>query len=386
MRHLTKDFLQNKQSLSLGMVFYAVGFLFGSWATFIPQVKERFDLNDAELGLLLLCMPAGSMLMNALGAMLVARLGARKSTLLGMAFLGLAFMMPLNVHLLVLLPICMFLCGSSIAITNVSMNSAVTYLEVDQQISIMSTCHGMFSIGLMSSSLLASFARGYSLSPGWYMIFAGLLVLLLLAIIYRNILSINEKKIAEAASKTKLYLPKGPLLIMIIIAMCGNIAEGTMADWTSVYMRDVVQTNPFYVGWGLAGYSFFMALGRFFGDSLIPRIGANRILVFGGILTMLGIGIAVLLPFTFTAILGFALVGAGVSCEAPILYASASRVPGMGQGKGLALMNTFAMGGFLFGPVLIGFISEATTLQMAFGCCVLLAGIWSYLSLKVKLY
>ncbi len=386
MKHLTWDFLRNKQSLSLGMAFFALGFLFGSWATFIPHVKEKFNLNDAELGLMLLCMPAGSMIMNALGAILVTRLGARKSTLLGMIMIGFAFMIPLNMNLVFMLPLALFFCGSSIAIINVSMNSAVTYIEKSFAINIMSTCHGMFSIGLMISSILASFARGLGAVPGLYMIGAGTFILILAAIIKKQVMAIAEEGTDEKGEKTRLQLPKGPLLIIIIIAMCGNITEGTMADWTSVYMRDVVNTSPYYVGWGLAGYSFFMALGRFFGDSLIPKIGANKILIYGGMVTISGLLIALVFPYTWTAILGFALVGAGVSCEAPILYASASRVPGMGKGKGLALMNTFAMGGFLFGPVLIGFVSEASSLQLAMSLCVLLAIMWSFLATRVKLF
>jgi MFS family permease len=83
---------------------------------------------------------------------------------------------------------------------------------------------------------------------------------------------------------------------------------------------------------------------------------------------------------------GFAIVGAGVSCGAPILYASASRVPNMAKGSGLAIMNTFAMGGFLFGPVLIGFISKATTLSIAFAFIASLGLVWVIQSKRVKLF
>jgi MFS family permease len=159
-----------------------------------------------------------------------------------------------------------------------------------------------------------------------------------------------------------------------------------MADWTAVYMRDVVQTNAYAVGWGLAGYSMFMALGRFLGDNLIPKYGSNNMLKIGGIVAALGILLAVLLPNTATAIIGFALVGAGVSCAAPILYGSAARIPNMAQGAGLATMNTFSIGGFLAGPVVIGFISKATSLPIAIGVIAVLALLWAFLSGKVKLY
>jgi MFS family permease len=159
-----------------------------------------------------------------------------------------------------------------------------------------------------------------------------------------------------------------------------------MADWSAVFMKDVVKTSTYFEGWGMAGYSLFMALGRLVGDKIIPRFGANKILFYGGILSIIGILIVIVLPYTFSAIIGFALVGAGVSCGAPILYASASRVPNMAKGSGLAIMNTFAMGGFLFGPVLIGFISKATTLSIAFGFIASLGLVWVIQSKRVKLF
>ena len=175
-------------------------------------------------------------------------------------------------------------------------------------------------------------------------------------------------------------------LLMIIISLCTNITEGTMADWSAVFMRDVVKTNMYFEGWGMAGYSLFMALGRLLGDKIIPIYGANKVLFFGGLICIFGISIIILFPFTFSAILGFSFVGAGVSCAAPILYASASRVPNMAKGSGLAVMNTFAMGGFLFGPVLIGFISKATTLSIAFAFIAALCIVWVIQSKRVKLY
>jgi len=153
-----------------------------------------------------------------------------------------------------------------------------------------------------------------------------------------------------------------------------------------VYMRDIVNTSTYFEGWGLAGYSLFMALGRFLGDKIIPMYGANKVLIYGGILSIIGISISIFFPFTFSTIIGFAFVGAGVSCGAPILYASAARAPGMAKGSGLAMLNTFAMGGFLFGPVIIGFISKSFSLPIAFGLVAFLGIAWVFNSRRVKLF
>jgi MFS family permease len=384
--HITKDFFGNKQSFSIGLIFISVGLLFGNWATFIPFVKTKFDLDDAQLGLLLLSLPFGALTMNPVAATLVRKIGMQKTSVYGIGFMLLAFSLLLNAPTVYFQSFFLFLCGCGISITNVGMNTCVGAIEQHYDIKIMSTCHGMFSLGLMFGSICSSLFGGMGLLPGIYMSSVGALLFLVLLFAQKNIFLIKEEIHETIIEKSKFSFPKGSFLLMIVIGLCVNITEGTMADWSAVFMRDVVKTSTYFEGWGMAGYSLFMALGRLIGDKIIPRFGANKILFYGGILSIIGILVVVTLPFTFSAIIGFALVGAGVSCGAPILYASASRVPNMAKGSGLAIMNTFAMGGFLFGPVLIGFISKATTLSIAFGFIATLGIVWVIQSKRVKLF
>jgi MFS family permease len=384
--HITKDFFGNKQSFSIGLIFIAVGLLFGSWATFIPFVKHKFTLDDAQLGILLLSLPFGALTMNPVAAALVRKIGMQKTTVYGISFMLLAFSLLLNAPKVYFQSFFLFLCGCGISVTNVAMNTCVGAIEQHFKIKIMSTCHGMFSLGLMFGSICSSFFGGMGIVPGLFMIIVSSILLMVVIYAQQNIFQIVEEKHEESGNKSKFSFPTGSFLLMIIISLCTNITEGTMADWSAVFMRDVVKTNMYFEGWGMAGYSLFMALGRLLGDKIIPIYGANKVLFFGGLICIFGISIIILFPYTFSAILGFSLVGAGVSCAAPILYASASRVPNMAKGSGLAVMNTFAMGGFLFGPVLIGFISKATTLSIAFAFIAALCIIWVIQSKRVKLY
>lgn len=387
LKHLTRDFFRNKRSLAISWPFLAVGVLFGTWATFIPQVKVRFSLNDADLGLLLLSLPVGTLSMNAVGAFLVNRIGMQRSTLFGLFFMSLAFIVPLNIFNIWLMPIALFFCGAGISITNVSMNTVVGSMELNEKINIMSTCHGLFSIGLMVASIGASFSIGEGLFSGYYFAGVGIIMILGGLVVARTILAIADVEESTSDNSPKKFsFPKGALLLMIIIGLCSNFVEGTMADWSSVYMREIVKANVYYTGWGLAAYSLFMAMGRFFGDALIPKFGANKILSGGAIIAFVGLVLIILFPFLVPAIVGFGLVGAGVSCSAPILYASSSRVPGMRKGAGLAIMNTFAMTSFMLGPVLIGFVSEAWGLVLAFTIITVLAIVWGVLSFRAKLF
>ncbi|MFN3852505.1 MAG: MFS transporter [Spirosomataceae bacterium] len=381
-----KTYFTHRQSLALGAVFISIGFLFGNWATLIPFVKQKFALDDAELGLLLLCLPFGAGLFNPVSTILINKIGMKNTTIGGILYTSLVYCIPMSASNIALVGLGLFLIGTGIAITNVAMNTCVTALEHQEGISIISTSHGMFSVGLMLGSFIASFMIGLGIQPNMQMYLMSFSVIILTFYNLKRIMSIKDEKITESEGDSKFSFPKGALLMMVLVSLCVNITEGTMADWTAVYMRDVVETNPYFIGWGLAGYSMFMAAGRLLGDSLAPQYGANNVIKIGGIIAAAGLVLAVTLPYTATSIIGFAMVGAGVSCGAPILYGAAARVPNMAPGAGLAIMNTFSIFGFLAGPVVIGFISKAINLPFAFLVIATLACLWSYLVTKVKLY
>lgn len=382
-----KVYFSNKQSLALGVAFWVLGFMFGNWATLIPSIKLKFGLDDAELGLLLLAIPLGALTCNPVAAVLINRFGMRATHIFGFLILGFCYALPLSMPTVTLVAFGLLLTGMSVSILNVAMNTCATAIEHNQGISILSTSHGMFSIGLMSGSILTGIALGFGFQPMAYMLFSCLLVILLALITRPVVLTIQDEIKKEGVEEgAKFVFPTGMFLMIILISLCSNITEGAMADWTAVYMREIVHTNPFFIGWGLAGYSLFMALGRFLGDGIIPKFGINKIMIYGGFLAALGLIVALAFPFTATSVLGFSMVGAGVSCASPILYGSASRVPGLSKSGGLATLNTFGMGGFLFGPVLIGFISKAYSLPFSLGLVVVLICCWVILSRKTKFY
>lgn len=380
-----KTYFTHSRSLAIGVVFASVGFLFGNWVTWIPYVKEKYNLDDAQLGLLLLSLPLASTLSNPLSTLVINRFGIRNTTIVGLMGMSAVFSLPVNVPYLWMTSVALGLMGIGIAFTNVAMNTCVTTIERQDGIHIMSTSHGMFSAGGMVGSALASILMGFKIPPTLHIGAISIFVLALAMLVRPIIMSIHEEKM-QSDGGAKFAWPNKVLMGMIAISLCTNITEGTMADWTAVYMRDVVKSNDFFMGWGFASYAFFMASGRFVGDALIPQYGSRKILVGGGLLASFGIFTAVFLPHTITAIIGFGLVGAGVSCGAPILYGSAARVPGMAKGAGLATMNTFSLAGFLAGPALIGVLSHEVNLSFAIGTVAVLALIWALLSNRARLY
>ncbi len=65
------------------------------------------------------------------------------------------------------------------------------------------------------------------------------------------------------------------------------------------------------------------------------------------------------------AMLGFAVVGAGLAPVAPILFNAATRVPGVSRAAAIASVTSVGYSGFLVGPPLIGAIATASSLTAA---------------------
>jgi len=386
LRHLI-SFLSNRTTLSIGTGFFILGFLFGNWATLIPYIKYKYMVDDAQLGLLLLCLPLGALSFNPVAAVLVHRYGVTRVATVSMLVICLAYLLPFLAATLWQVALGLVTIGGTMSTLNVSINICATRTEAEQNNHIMATCHGMFSLGLMTGSVTRSATLLFGITEVNHMVIMCLLALSagFAAGKYLPFWA-RAGDTEEDSGKFRLVLPKGTLLNIILISLCINMTEGSMTDWASLYMKEVVKTSPYFIGWGLFGYSLFMALGRLLGDRIIPAVGKNTVLKTGALLSAAGIIVIVAFPYTFTAIMGFSFIGMGVSCGAPILYASASRCPDMPDAGGLAIMNTFAMTGFLGGPVIIGFISKLTSLPLGMAFVGLLCMLWFSISRTTKLY
>ncbi len=372
-------FLTQPAVRATGLAFAGSGMLFGAWAASIPWLKSKFSLDEAQLGLLLLAPPAGIVAANLLAVPLLARMGAARSTTLMLMAAAWALVIPMALPKVWQTATALVCLGGCLAILNVAMNTCATLLEEHTHQRIMAACHGLWSAGAMTGSALAGIAFGLKMTPLVYACLLATSICTMALATYGALGKVPDYRTQSAATQKaaggKVTIPAS-LWMLILLSLCTNLTEGSMSDWAAVYMRRHLGAGDTLSALGFSVYACFMAAGRFLGDSLIARMGAGQALRAGGISALLGMCIVILATNPHIALPGFALIGAGVSIGAPILYGAAARTQGMAQGAGLAVMNTFAMLAFLAGPALIGFIAKATNFQLAFGLVALMIGVW----------
>jgi len=360
-----KTFFTFPQSRAISLVFASFSTLFGGWVTHIPYVKDQLGLDEAELGLTLFALPAGLVTMNPLSPLIINRLGPQLTTMISVLLYCLVITIPILAPSVPLLALGLFLSGFTSALLNVAMNTCATAVERHHGLTIMSSCHAMWSLGGLLGAGVSSLLMGLGVSPQAHML--GMSALIFGFNIYQRGLIFGIPFVKPEEKGALFTWPNGALLGMILIGAAIGLGEGTAFDWSAVYLRDTLGTSPGVAALAFAGFSATMTLGRFTGDTLIPRYGEHRLLFYCSLAGAAGLVLAILVPHPLVAILGFTILGAGCSVGAPILYSASSRVPGLAPGVGLATFATFSFIGFLAGPPTIGILAREVGLAEGLG-------------------
>lgn len=378
----------NRQALAVGLVFASDSLLFGSWVAHIPHIKEKLHLSDADLGMTLFAMPIGLIIMNPLTGWIVARLGETKACFWSAIALTLAICIPVNAPTPFIMAFGLLLVGLSSALINVAMNTAASNVERSQGISIMSSCHGMWSLGGLVGSGIAGAVIALHMSPAAHMAVMAGLVLLITFLLQPTLSTIPSSSRTESGERagSSFVLPNLDLSLMILIGLAVAMGEGVALDWSAVYLRETLGASSQIAALGFGAFSLTMTSFRFIGDAILPKIGAKRWLLVGGLTAAAGLVLAIALPYPPTALLGFALLGVGCSLGAPILYSASMRVSGIPPAAGLATFATFSFIGFLAGPPIIGFIAESFGLYYGLGLVAVMLLLSAGLSRIVKLF
>jgi MFS family permease len=351
-------------------LFFINGVDFASWASRIPDVKEKLQLSDGTLGTILLAAPIGSMMALPLAGAIIDKFGSRKITALATCFylFSMPFIGYANSSIQIMAALFFFGFGGDLL--NISMNVQAVGVEKIYQKTIMGSFHGVFSVGFFSGFAIGGFIAKSGINMLTHLGFFGVLTLLVGLISYQFLLKTDTKP----EEKQPLFaLPDKTLWIIALISLCGMMGEGAMADWSVLYFKSLPENKFTFVTAASTAFSVMMVLGRFLGDWIADKIGIKNMIFINSILYGLGMIIAIGFPAPLNVIIGFGVTGLGLSTIVPLAYSVAGHSKTMSPGLALAAITTVGMLGFLLGPVFIGYLSEMSNLRMALSLLLLLA-------------
>jgi MFS family permease len=336
----------------VSIFFFIAGLTFASWASRIPDIKEKLQLSEAGLGSVLFALPMGLMASLLLTGWLISRFGSRRIVI------SAAIVYPAILVLLGLattsfqLVTGLFFFGLFGNFVNIAMNTQAVGVEGMYGRSIMASFHGLWSLAGFAGAAIGNFFVSESISPFLHFVIIAIAGGLLILVSYKSTLRAD----ADTKNKQPIFVkPDKHILILGLIAFCCMICEGTMADWSGVYFKKVVETPAAYTTLGYVAFTGTMAAGRFLGDWLVTKFGVKKMLRMSGTVIAFGLLLAVLFPHLITATTGFLFVGFGVSSVVPIAYGLAGKSTTIRPGWPFSRINHWIPG--LCGPPMIGFIA-----------------------------
>ena len=221
--------------------------------------------------------------------------------------------------------------------------------------------HGICSLGGVARLLFSTIMVKYAISIQNHFIIISVITILGSLFAYKYSLTGDK-----SSSGNKLILGKPDIFILYLglLIFFAAICEGGMFDWSGIYFKDVVKEEVFTYGYLL--FMICMAVSRFFLDRFLDRIGMPTMYVISGLIMTIGILLAILFPDFWTALIGFCLVGIGVSSIFPMTYILAGTSKKYSPGMAISIIGTYAIVGMFIGPPLIGYLSHAFGLKYAF--------------------
>jgi MFS family permease len=355
------------EQMSTRIAFFIAGLGIAAWAPLVPYAKARAGLDEGTLGLLLLCLGVGSILAMPMAGLLASRFGCRRVAAGGTLLICAALPLLATVSSVPALIATLFMFGAGLGTVDSTVNLQAVIVERASGKNMMSGFHGMFSLGGIVGAAGVSGLLGLGISPLGAMLVVIAVLLLALLKAAPHLLPYGSESTGPAFA-----VPHG--IVLFIGGMCFIVflAEGAALDWSAVFLTQERGIDTAYAGLGYAAFALTMTAGRLTGDRIVRRLGSTRVMVFGGLTAAAGLALATFAPAWETALVGYALLGAGCSNIVPVLYTAVGKQTVMPEHIAVPAITTLGYAGILAGPALIGFIAHGSSLSFAFGLMALL--------------
>jgi MFS family permease len=395
-----------RAALATALVFAVNGFLLAAWVARLPATRDRLGASVAELGLVLLAPGFGSLLSMPFSGRLCRRFGSRTvvaaTTVAASAALALLAVVPT----LAVLAVTLFAWGSCYGAWDVAMNVHGSAVEQRAGREWMPRYHACWSVGGIAGAGLGALAAhaGVGLAPHFAAVAVLCVVVVLMAL--RSFIGDRtpapDRAPAPASSTrrpgalhphpseggaparegspppeavpaavhsphpdpARTRLLTGRLLLVGVVTLCATTLEGAAADWLALFLTDERDATASLAAAGYAVFAVAMAGGRFSGTAVAERLGRDRAVRAGGLVSLAGVLLTVTGPGLASAYLGAVLWALGVCLVFPAAVSAGGEVPERPQ-DAIAAVTTIGYGGFLVGPPLIGLLAEQVGLGRA---------------------
>ena len=306
-------------------------------------------------------MPASAIIGIPLSGWLVAKYDSR----IPLQFASVLFLLSLFSigwgFSLIGLVISLFLFSIALRIINVAINTQSLSIQEKFEKRIMGKFHGVWSIGGIVGVLFSTIMLKYEVSIFWHFLMVMLFGLLIIVAMFPFLIK-NDK--AKTSNPFKFQKPSKYISLLGFMVFFAAVCEGGMYDWNGVYLKEIVKQEVFTYGYLL--FMVCMTISRLTIDNLMGRFGMEKLFITSSVLIVSGVLIAIIFPFLVPVLIGFCMIGFGVSGLFPMTFILAGKAKKYSVPIVISIISTYSTVGMFLGPPIIGYLASAFGLQRAF--------------------
>lgn len=375
--------------LAVSLVFFTNGLVLGGYAPRIPEIRDRLEVSYAGLGIAVAMWPVGALLLGLAAGWLVRKMRSSRLAVYGMTLSVVAMLGATVAPNVWLFGAAVFVVGTTDAWVDVAQNSHGLRVQRLYKRSILNAFHGLWALGAVTGGLIGGFAAGAEISPAMQFSAITVLVIGINIWAYRhmlpgpepadvadegaehataaNLTHSNDSAAAPAKPQRRIPLSIWGLLgAFSVIAIGGGWVEDSAATWSASYMRDELGAGATLAAIAFVSMQGMQFVGRMLGDRMVDRWGAAAVARAGGVLVLVGMGLALAFPSLWGTIVGFGAAGFGVATLVPEAMRASDELPFLKPGNGLTITSWMLRLAFLLSPPVVGVIADATSLRVGF--------------------
>jgi len=350
--------------LAIALIFFSRGFVQGSWYPRIPGIVDKLDIPASQLGVVWFSLALFNMMAFSIAAKMIGRFGTATTHLLFAAPYPLAFIAAGLAPNLPLFWLSMLVFGLLNGGYDISTSVQGGIVERSTKRPLVSALYGYFSLGALSGSFISGFVAQAGIPMSTQFTVIALVAIPTSFLLRTALLPDENNRTAPTTTKRRRFsLPPKVLIPLGITIIAVAFGEETINNWVALYMRSDLGSDPAIAGFAYTAFAIATFTGRILGDRIISRIGVDRVISGGAVLAASGIAFGIIINQPWSMVVGYTIVGAGLSVIVPVTYRRAGEMPGMSPAQAVSQVASIGFVGFMVGPILIGILSDLISLR-----------------------
>lgn len=345
---------RTRKIIALGFATQGLGY--ATVMTALPTFKNRFQLSEDQLSIIILGVCITAALGSVLADRLAIKLGSRFAIVLALIFEAIGIAIAALSPNLTLMVISFLLYGLGLGCLDAALNMQAVMMEQRLGKSALGSFFACYTAAAFLGALIMS-ATVFTALGATTALFIAVTIAIITAQCSKNWLFQQRENAAEHP-QTKTAIPQKQLWIFGMIILIAFTVDSAISTWSSIYLKDVLASSAAVAPLGYAAYQVGILITRLGLDYILKFKNAAWLAVTTILIGSIGCAIAGIGHSLTIAILGFALAGVAVGALVPLTFSAAGRLDENRRDEIIARVNIFNYGGAVAGAVIVGLLAS----------------------------